>query len=147
MLKTKKTALLALILLTSITVAKADESQMVCKRAIDNRSNSTWEFTFSKIAGSLWIAGQNYRCKFGCKVIIPAHQSKSISYYSSEYDGSLRGFSYGEVSMKDKNGTAKSFTYRGYHFQCPYIEHDGRTGSVSMNQYEYGDYMIEGDTW
>lgn len=123
-----------------------------CQRAIYNNSANPWEFSFSQNTGIyIHVNGQNYMCEekyhFTCKVSVPAHQQATIFYYSSQLGGVLDGFTFTKVDIKDKNGIVKSYDARGYHYNCPHIEHKGRTGSVSMNEPHDGDFTVDKEIW
>jgi hypothetical protein len=57
------------------------------------------------------------------------------------------------MSIKDAHGVTKQFDYDNtsvaaiFRGECQYIQHDGGTGAVSMNEPSNGDFSIGGDFW
>jgi hypothetical protein len=51
----------------------------------------------------------------------------------------------GSYRVTDEQNVMRSFAFTGG--SCAYIEHDGDTGAVSMNEPSDGDMSFDGDSW
>jgi hypothetical protein len=136
--------LLISILLLIIRCGYADNS---CTRHIYNNSNKTQEIRTS-IAGSndygfVSITTNDEVCFEGnttCDITIPAGETATIVYYWNTDGG---GRSSGDLTLSGQNQNNIHWDNIGGHgtalWQCPYIQHDGDTGAVYVNDPSNGD--------
>ena len=105
-----------------------------CTRTIYNNSNSTWKF--ASAYGAVTVSDAtciNETCT------LPPKQAFAI-HYRKDFHNS--------VTIIDKNNNSKSFNYFDVLMQpCPRLDHQGSTGSVTLNDPANGDIVIERDTW
>lgn len=134
MKKTKKCLIgLSAILLLSSTSFVANAS---CFRHIYNHSGKPWTFEFLTFNGED-VKYISSTCVSNHTCTVRAGGTVEIYYGSS--NGILR--------IKDHNGVEKKFTYSGRN--CGSIRHEGKTGSVTMNDPTGGDIRVNtgADQW
>lgn len=122
-----------------------------CTRHLTNASNGSWYFSASGLSGNnvLFIplnaaakkTGHRSRPRGASQSIQPYGQYEII--YTSNFLGRISG----SWTITDQNQTSKSFQYNNYINDCPSIDHEGSTGSVSVNDPANGDLLIGGQTW
>lgn len=113
---------------------------------IRNNSNADWEFTFDHTTG-VYIQQEGYICMEPCITTIPAHQK--VTVYYNEMSGNSDNnttFTAGKITIKDKKGTEKLFSYMG-HLKSPKIISSSKPSNISLNDPFDGDFTIEKDTW
>lgn len=148
-----------LVTLVALLLAPQDESvrKVVpkkgdsCTRHLMNTSSGNWTFSYSALSGNsvLFIplnarkkkTRSRVQLKASSQVVGPYAQFQMI--YTSNFLGRISG----TWTITDQNGVSRSFQYNNYINDCPYISHDGNTGSVSVNDPDNGDISIGAATW
>ena len=102
-------------------------------RQIRNNSSKPWFFEFNRYSGSEVKFISSY-CFAGVPCMIFPGQMVEIIYFGGK----------GSVKITDYTGNRRTFSYDGH-----YLQHDGNTGSVTLNDPYYGDIEVESgcDTW
>jgi hypothetical protein len=124
-----------------------------CTRHIYNNSNNFWTFDNREILNHGSARIQVPKCGYprgtgNLTCTIPPHTTVEIVYVTTSMADDITG----TMGITDSRGVRQTFDYEGsstFSFQdsCPYIKHDGGTGTVSVNEPANGDYSIDNDNW
>jgi hypothetical protein len=118
-----------------------------CTRHIYNNSNKPWTFSLGW-SGPPPGPADFYGCDYNqdhdiCKVM--PQQTATIAFTG--------GVAATNMNITDSNGVRRSFDYDNtsvaaiFRGECQYVQHDGGTGAVSVNDPANGDFSIGGDNW
>jgi hypothetical protein len=131
--------------------AGGNEPEYSCSRSIYNPTSCPWTFTVSVGGGggNVWFM-DDYGCVEDCNTqngpcTLPAGCSVTIQYTTTN------GIISGTWFATDMNGSLgrSPWNYSSNYpaIQCPYIQHSGNTGSVSVNDPANGDLTANACTW
>jgi hypothetical protein len=125
-------------------ICTAIAANAACERHIYNTSHKPWTFMFIPSLGTgenVWYSGAVCNGQINGSCTIPAGVSLMITYTTNNGNAS------GTVGIQDSTGKVNFWTYSGTLSQCPYVSHNGSTGSVGLNDSANGDFTAGGDIW
>jgi hypothetical protein len=127
-----------------------------CYRHIYNPTSCPWTFASNpSVNGNVWFLGQSCTRKAlkrtprgNCtnpngNCTIDPYCTMSIQYTYTE------GVTQGTWVITDQTGASNSWSFEGQTpgDACPYIDHSGGTGAVSLNEPANGDMTVGACTW
>ena len=133
-------AITALAAVTPAGVAAAKKApRFSCYRNIYDTSTSSWTFQVQPVGGNVYFL--NTGCPQNGPCTLAAGSTTEIQYTQTG------GVSSGTVTVTDNQGNSQTFSYVSGMGQCPYINHSGNTGAVTVNDPANGDWNAWAANW